>query len=45
MWQAGARAWCAKMKLFVGQGYRNTYEQSKAEAEALVRSRMDSLPA
>jgi long-chain acyl-CoA synthetase len=32
-------------ELFVGQGYRNTYEQSKAEAEALVRSRMDSLPA
>jgi len=32
-------------ELFVTQGYRNTYEQSKAEAEALVRSRMDSLPA
>jgi nucleoside-diphosphate-sugar epimerase len=31
-------------ELAVGQGYRNTYEQSKAEAEALVRSRMDSLP-
>src|ERR1700734_1692296 len=27
-------------ELSVGQGYRNTYEQSKAEAEALVRSRM-----
>ncbi len=32
-------------ELFVTQGYRNTYEQSKAEAEALVRSRMGSLPA
>ena len=31
-------------ELAVGQGYRNTYEQSKAEAEALVRSRLDSLP-
>jgi len=31
-------------ELSVGQGYRNTYEQSKAEAEALVRSRMGSLP-
>jgi nucleoside-diphosphate-sugar epimerase len=29
----------------VGQTFRNTYEQSKSEAEALVRSRMDSLPA
>jgi long-chain acyl-CoA synthetase len=32
-------------ELAVGQGYRNTYEQTKAEAEALVRSRMGSLPA
>jgi long-chain acyl-CoA synthetase len=31
-------------ELNVGQGYRNTYEQSKAEAEALVRSRFSSLP-
>jgi len=31
-------------ELAVGQTYRNTYEQSKAEAEALVRSRLGSLP-
>jgi thioester reductase-like protein len=31
-------------ELEVGQSYRNTYEQSKAEAEALVRSRLTSLP-
>ncbi len=31
-------------ELAVGQGYRNTYEQTKSEAEALVRSRLDSLP-
>jgi len=31
-------------ELAIGQGYRNTYEQSKAEAEALVRSRLGSLP-
>jgi thioester reductase-like protein len=31
-------------ELFVGQSYRNTYEQTKAEAEALVRSRLDSMP-
>jgi len=31
-------------ELDVGQGYRNTYEQSKTEAEALVRSRLSSLP-
>jgi long-chain acyl-CoA synthetase len=31
-------------ELAVGQSYRNTYEQSKAEAEALVRSRLGSLP-
>jgi thioester reductase-like protein len=27
-----------------GQSYRNTYEQTKAEAEALVRSRLVSMP-
>lgn len=31
-------------ELAVGQRYRNTYEQTKAEAEALVRSRLSSLP-
>ncbi len=31
-------------ELAVGQGYRNTYEQTKAEAEALVQSRLGSLP-
>ncbi len=31
-------------ELAVGQNYRNTYEQTKAEAEALVRSRLDFLP-
>lgn len=31
-------------ELAVGQGYRNTYEQTKAEAEALVQSRLCSLP-
>jgi long-chain acyl-CoA synthetase len=31
-------------ELAVGQSYRNTYEQTKAEAEALVRSRLESLP-
>jgi thioester reductase-like protein len=31
-------------ELAVGQGYRNTYEQTKAEAEALVRSRLASMP-
>lgn len=31
-------------ELQVGQRYRNTYEQTKAEAEALVRSYLDSLP-
>lgn len=30
--------------LDAGQRFRNTYEQTKAEAEALVRSRMGSLP-
>ena len=31
-------------ELAVGQTYRNTYEQTKAEAEALVRSRLGSMP-
>jgi thioester reductase-like protein len=31
-------------ELAVGQSYRNTYEQTKAEAEALVRSCLGSLP-
>jgi len=31
-------------ELGVGQTYRNTYEQTKAEAEALVRSRLGSIP-
>lgn len=31
-------------ELAIGQNYRNTYEQTKAEAEALVRSRLDSMP-
>ena len=31
-------------ELAVGQSYRNTYEQTKAEAEALVRARLASLP-
>src|ERR1039457_450520 len=31
-------------ELAAGQGYRNTYEQTKAEAEALVRSYLGSLP-
>jgi thioester reductase-like protein len=31
-------------ELAIGQGYRNTYEQTKAEAEALVRTRLGSLP-
>jgi thioester reductase-like protein len=31
-------------ELAVGQSYRNTYEQTKAEAEALVRSRLGWLP-
>ncbi len=31
-------------ELAIGQGYRNTYEQTKAEAEALVRSRLGELP-
>lgn len=30
--------------LEAGAGHRNTYERSKFEAEALVRSRMDALP-
>jgi thioester reductase-like protein len=31
-------------ELALGQSYRNTYEQTKAEAEALVRSRLGSQP-
>src|SRR5580658_10441306 len=31
-------------ELAVGQSYRNTYEQTKAEAEALVRSRLATMP-
>ena len=31
-------------ELAIGQGYRNTYEQTKAEAEALVRTRLESMP-
>ena len=31
-------------ELAVGQSYRNTYEQTKAEAEALVQTRLASLP-
>ena len=31
-------------ELFVGQRFRNTYEQSKAEAEELVRSRLSAMP-
>jgi thioester reductase-like protein len=31
-------------ELAVGQSYRNTYEQTKAEAEALVHSRLSSIP-
>jgi long-chain acyl-CoA synthetase len=43
---AGARNGLIKeSELNVGQGFRNTYEQTKQEAEALVRERMGSLPA
>ena len=31
-------------ELALGQSYRNTYEQSKAESEALVQSRLGSIP-
>jgi thioester reductase-like protein len=42
---AGERAEMVReSELDVGQSYRNTYEQTKAEAEALVRSRLGSLP-
>jgi len=34
----------AENELDVGQGFRNTYEQTKSEAESLVRSRFGSLP-
>jgi len=32
-------------ELNIGQSFRNTYEQTKSEAEALVRSRLGSIPA
>jgi long-chain acyl-CoA synthetase len=42
---AGERAELVReSELDVGQSYRNTYEQTKAGAEALVRSRLGSLP-
>ena len=42
---AGARNGLVREdELNIGQAYRNTYEQTKAEAEALVRSRLGSLP-
>lgn len=42
---AGERADLVReSELVLGQRYRNTYEQTKAEAESLVRSRLDSLP-
>jgi len=31
-------------ELIAGQSYRNTYEQTKAEAESLVRSRLGTIP-
>jgi thioester reductase-like protein len=42
---AGARTGLIlESELAVGQSYRNTYEQTKSEAEALVRSYLQSLP-
>lgn len=42
---AGERAGLVREnELAVGQSYRNTYEQTKAEAEALVSARLGSLP-
>jgi thioester reductase-like protein len=42
---AGERADLVReSELAVGQSYRNTYEQTKAEAETLVRSRLGSMP-
>jgi long-chain acyl-CoA synthetase len=42
---AGDRRGCAReAELEVGQGFRNAYEQSKHEAERLVRTRRDRLP-
>jgi thioester reductase-like protein len=42
---AGARSdLIRENELFVGQNYRNTYEQTKAEAEALVRARLGEIP-
>ena len=43
-WPASVPTWCAKTSLPWVRRYRNTYEQTKAEAEALVRSRLGSLP-
>jgi thioester reductase-like protein len=42
---AGARTGLIlESELAVGQAYRNTYEQTKSEAEALVRTYLKSLP-
>ena len=42
---AGERSGLIREKeLAVGQTYRNTYEQTKAEAEALVQSRLGAMP-
>ena len=42
---AGERAGLVREdELVVGQKFRNTYEQTKAEAEALVQARLTSLP-
>jgi len=42
---AGARTGLVReSELDQGQAFRNTYEQTKAEAEALVRSRLNSIP-
>ncbi|HEX3316766.1 MAG TPA: SDR family oxidoreductase [Solirubrobacteraceae bacterium] len=38
------RGTVAEGELAAGQGFRNAYEQSKHEAEAMVRSHMDRLP-
>jgi thioester reductase-like protein len=38
------RGTAAEDELDVGQGFRNAYEQSKHEAETMVRSHMDRLP-
>jgi len=42
---AGTRAGLAREdELDVGQGFRNTYERTKCEAEKLVRAHMDDVP-